>query len=681
MLMVERKSGQAGVNLGEGSGAYAVCYSQHKMCGIAGFSRLNTASWGVAERITASLYHRGPDEQGVFEGSEATLCSVRLKIIDLEGGQQPMVSDDGDTAIAFNGEIYNHREIRAELEGLGHRFHSQCDTETVLHAFQQWDTACLERMRGMFAVALWTESRRRLVLARDRMGIKPLYYYRRADDVYFGSELKAIFEHADVPRRLDLEALDLYLAVNYVPGNRTLVEGIRKLPPGHLLEWRRGKVSTEGWWKDGQVKDGQARACPTRLEQAKEELDWLLRDAVREHLVADVPLGVWASGGLDSSTILHYAAAQTAGRLKTFSVSFAGRSFDESRYFREVAQAYGTDHHEFDLNPELELASAIEDFAYYSDEPSADAGALPVWYLSRMTRRHVTVALSGEGADELFGGYATYLADRLARPLRCIPGWVRRVMLGALERYVPVSDEKISLEYKLKRWIEGSWLDADEAHFFWNGTFSGEQRARIAAGGWANGHGLRALAEELGLGRTSTTARYLAVDQHYYLPDDILYKTDRMSMAHSLEVRPPFLDHRIVEWAAQLPDRFKIRGLQQKYVLRELMRGKLPAVVLDRKKTGFDIPTHDWFRGPLRSLLLDTLTPAAIEATGIFNARGIGELIADHMERRINIGYHLWGLLTLFLWMNRWKVEVQPPEAGRAAAGTDVLALRSRSRW
>jgi asparagine synthase (glutamine-hydrolysing) len=624
------------------------------------------------------LYHRGPDQQGVFEGSEATLCSVRLKIIDLAGGDQPMVTEDGDTAIAFNGEIYNHREVRSELERLGHRFRSNCDTETVLRAFRQWDTACFARMRGMFAVALWSESRRRLVLVRDRMGIKPLYYYRHGDDVYFGSELKAILEHPDVPRRMDLDALELYLSVNYVPGSRTLLEGVRKVPPGHLLEWRHGKVWTEAWWKPEEMKAG-----PMRFEAAKEQLDGLLRDSVREHLVSDVPLGVWASGGLDSSTILHYAASETPGRLKTFSVSFAGRSFDESPYFREVAQAYGTDHHEFDLNPDLELASAIEDFSYYSDEPSADAGALPVWYLSRMSRRYVTVALSGEGADELFGGYLTSLADRMARPLRCVPGWARRVMLGALERYVPVSDEKISLEYKLKRWIEGSWLHADEAHFFWNGTFSREQRKRIGVGldDGANGDGLRALVEQLGLRKMGTAGRYLAVDQQYYLPDDILYKTDRMSMAHSLEVRPPFLDHRIVEFAAGLPDRFKIRGFQQKYILRELMRGKLPATVLDRKKTGFDIPTHDWFRGVLRSLLLDTLTPEAIGATGIFNAQAIEALIADHMERRINIGYHLWGLLTLFLWMNRWKVEIHPPEKSRMARTAPVLAIRSSSRW
>jgi asparagine synthase (glutamine-hydrolysing) len=606
----------------------------------------------MARRITEALRHRGPDQQGVYEGSEATLCAVRLKIIDLGGGDQPMASDDGDTVVAFNGEIYNHLEMRRELEARGHRFRSHCDTETVLRAFLEWDTACFDRMRGMFAVALWTESQRRLVLARDRMGIKPLYYCQRGEELYFGSELKAILEHPQIPRELDLEGLDAYLGVNYVPGERTLIAGIRKVPPGNLLEWRRGKVELRAWWNLPELK-------PRRIgiDQAKEELDGLLRDSVREHMVADVPLGVWASGGVDSSAVLHYAAAASSGQLKTFSVSFAGRSFDESRYFREVARIYGTEHHEFDLNPETELTDAIEAFAYYSDEPSADAGALPVWYLSRMSRRYVTVALSGEGADELFGGYATYLADRLAGWVRLTtPKAGRRLVRRLLERYMPVTDEKIGLDYKAKRFVEGSLLDPDEAHFYWNGTFSGEERRGICAG--LDGGALRRLVEATHLPATDLLSRYLTLDQHYYLADDILYKTDRMSMAHSLEVRPPFLDHRIVEYAASLPSKLKIRGFRQKYVLRELLRGKLPDSILNRKKTGFDIPTHDWFRGPLRELLQDTLSGEVLTSVPLFREAAIRATIRDHMERRINAGYHLWGLLTLFLWMKRWKVKV-----------------------
>ena len=641
------------------------------MCGIAGFTRRKSgANRSTAERIAEAMSHRGPDQRGVFEGSAVTLCAVRLKIIDLGGGDQPILSDDRDVAIVFNGEIYNHLEVRSELEGLGHRFRSNCDTETVLRAFEQWDTKCFSRLRGMFGVALWTESEKRLVLARDRMGIKPLYYYRAGEDLYFGSELKTILEHEEIPRHLDLEALDTYLSLNYVPGTRTLIQGIHKVAPGHLLEWRNGTVRSEAWWTLPQ-------RSPRKIsdEDAQAELDGLLRDSVKEHLIADVPLGVWASGGLDSSAILHYAAQETAGRLKTFSVSFQGRTFDESPYFREIAHKYGTDHYEFDLNPEVELRSAIEDFAYYSDEPSADAGALPVWFLSRMSRQHVTVALSGEGADELFGGYLTHQADRLVRPFQKLaPAGLRRFTRAALDRYMPVSDDKISLEYKLKRWLEGSLLHPDEAHFFWNGTFSPEQLKQIRPE--THGSGLRRLVDALDLGKSSVVERYLRVDQKYYLPDDILYKTDRMSMAHSLEVRPPFLDHRIVEFAAGLPQRQKIRGSKQKVVLRELMRGKLPESVLNRKKSGFDIPTHDWFRGVLRGLLMDTVNPDAVAATGIFEGSAIEALIRDHMERRINAGYHLWGLLTLFLWMKRWKVEAPRETQAVPFESATVFAIR-----
>ena len=637
------------------------------MCGIAGFTHKDRpAEEGVARRIASSLFHRGPDQQGVYNSADVSICAVRLKIIDLGGGDQPLVSDDGSLVIAFNGEIYNHGELRRELEDLGHRFHTRCDTEVVLHAFQQWDTTCFSRLRGMFAVALWSEPEGRLVLARDRLGIKPLYIYRRGDDVLFGSELKAILEHADVPRVLDTDALEHYLCLNYVPCPSTLVKGIEKLPPGHLLDWRRGRASIEPWWR----LEFHPRAWT--LDEAKEELDRLLQESVREHLVSDVPLGIWASGGLDSSTILHYAAQASPRRFKTFSVSFRGRSFDESRYFRQIASIYGTEHHEFDLNPDPEFRSAIEDFAWYSDEPGADAGALPVWFLSRMSRQHVTVALSGEGADELFGGYLTYVADRLTRSMRLMPAAFRRLLLSALRKSWPVSDDKISLEYMLKRGVEGSCLHPDEAHFFWNGAFTAAERKRL----WpsSNGHNVRELFHRLPAAHVGRLNRFLLVDQYYYLPDDILYKCDRMSMAHALEVRPPFLDHRIVEFAASLPQDFKVRGITTKFLLKEVMRGKLPAAVIDRKKTGFDIPAHDWFRTILRPLVEETLSADAIAANGLFDVRAIHDLIRDHRERRINVGYHLWGLVTLFLWMKRWRIEAPAPQAS-SSTRTRALAI------
>lgn len=622
------------------------------MCGIVGFTH---KSWlpesGRIERATAALIHRGPDQQGTFQSSLCSLGATRLKIIDLASGDQPILSDDKDVAIVFNGEIYNHQELRLELQQLGHTFHSHCDTETVLRAFLEWDTDCFARLRGMFAIALWTKSTKRLVLVRDRMGIKPLYLARREDDLFFGSELKAILIHPEIDRRLSLEGLDCYLSLNYVPCPWTLVEGVEKLPPGYWLEWRDGEVFSESYW---QLPFGVRRDWT--LESAREELDGLLRQSVREHLISDVPLGMWLSGGIDSSTILHYAA-EGGAPLKTFSISFQGRSFDETAYIRQVAQRYQTEHEELDLNPETNLREVIEEFAYYSDEPSADAGALPVWFLSKLSKNRVTVSLSGEGADELFGGYLTHRANRVAALTRRLPQTAIHLALYGLRGW-PVSDEKISFEYQLKRFLEGCQMAPERAHVYWNGTFSDAQKAALLCTELPSA--LDQILAEL-RGRSSTPddlARFLWFDQKYYLADDILNKSDRMSMAHSLEVRPPFLDHRIVEFAASLPASLKIRGSEQKVILKELMRGKLPATVLRRKKVGFDIPAHDWLRGPLRSLMTDVLLDGASNYAGLFRRDVIETYIRQHLERQINVGYHLWGLMVLFLWMKRWNIQV-----------------------
>lgn len=560
-----------------------------------------------------SLEHRGPDQHGVFESDFASLGAVRLRIIDLEGGDQPMRSDDGGTVVVFNGEIFNNTELREELRTLGRKFNTRCDTETVLQAFLQWDLDFLPKLRGMFAIAIWSDRDKRLLLARDRLGIKPLYYYRRGEELYFGSELKALFAHPEVVRTLSAEGLHYYTSLNYVPAPLTLVDGILKLLPGHWMEWRLGEVRSQAWWSvslrpDSRMTEGSAG----------EELDFLLDSAVKEQLAADVPVGIWASGGVDSTSVLHYASQHSARRLKTFSISFNGRKFDDGGYARQVAQRYGTDHHEFDLNPSVDLTGAIHEMAYYSDEPGADAGALPVWFLSRMTRREVTVALSGEGADELFGGYQTYLADGYAQTLKRVPVLARQVALK-LAYKLPVSDEKIGFDYKVQRMLSGSLLAPADAHFYWNGTFSETEKKKLHL---RNGHPpVGSLMENLpaGTDRAGRLNRYLLLDQRYYLPDDILYKCDRMSMAHSLEVRPPFLDHRIAEFAARLPERLKIRRGELKYVLRRLMKDKLPAPVLSRKKEGFDIPAHEWFRGPLKELLLDTLTRGAVVRSDLFH--------------------------------------------------------------
>jgi asparagine synthase (glutamine-hydrolysing) len=623
------------------------------VCGIVGFTskRWEPESDRI-RRASATLVHRGPDQQGVFQSSLCSLGATRLKIIDLDSGNQPIISDDGDVVIVFNGEIYNHLELRCELENAGHRFYSHCDTETVLRAFLEWDTDCFRRLRGMFAIALWTESAKRLVLARDRMGIKPLYFTRHGEDLVFGSEMKSILIHPEIERQLSLEGLDCYLSLNYVPGPWTLIEGVEKLAPGQWLQWRDGKLSSDFYWTlpVGEVRDWT-------LDSAREKLDDLLRQSIREHLLSDVPLGMWLSGGIDSSTILHYAATESSKPLRTFSISFQGRTFDEASYAREVAELYQTEHEELDLNPELDLRNAIEQFAYYSDEPSADAGALPVWFLSRLSKTKTTVILSGEGADELFGGYLTHRANRLAALARRMPRTALRLALKGL-RLWPVSDDKISLEFQLKRFLEGSLMSAEFAHVYWNGTFSEEQKLDLLRAPLPP-----ALSGIMGELRARFSvhddlAPFLWFDQRHFLPNDILNKSDRMSMAHSLEVRPPFLDHRIVEFAASLPASLKIRGSRQKVLLKELMRDKLSPRILRHKKVGFDIPAHDWLRGCLRPLMQDVLMEGAWEHASLFRPEVIEKQIRDHLERRANIGYHLWGLMILFLWMKKWGIQV-----------------------
>jgi asparagine synthase (glutamine-hydrolysing) len=622
------------------------------LCGIAGFTHKDwVPDPGRIRNATTTLVHRGPDQQGVFETHVVSMAATRLKIIDLESGNQPITTEDGDATIVFNGEIYNHEELRAELLSRGHRFRSHCDTETVLHAFVEWDTECFARLRGMFALAIWTKSTRRLVLARDRMGIKPLYIARYGEDLFFGSELKAILIHPEIERRLSMAGLDCYLSLNYVPSPWTLVDGIEKLPPAHWLEWRDGEISSEAYWRLPSGGNGD-----WKLHDAQDELDSLLKQSMREHLISDVPLGVWLSGGIDSSTVLHYAATVSSSRLKTFSISFRGRSFDESAYIHQVASHYGTDHTELDLNADSNLEEAIEEFAYYSDEPSADAGALPVWFLSKLSKTKTTVALSGEGADELFGGYLTYRADQLALRVRQIPTSMLRLALDTM-RFWPVSDEKIGLDYKAKRFLEGCLMSADRAHTYWNGTFSeAEKRSMLRCPLPDALEGL--LREMRDLPATNDRlAPYLWFDQKYFLADDILVKSDRMSMAHSVEVRPPFLDHRIVEFAATLPATLKIRGSCQKFLLKELMKNKLPPSIPWRKKIGFDIPTHEWLRGSLRLLMVETVTRGASDHRELFQPNVLETYMRRHLERKANLGYHLWGLMLLFLWMKKWRIQ------------------------
>jgi asparagine synthase (glutamine-hydrolysing) len=636
------------------------------MCGILGYTHVRKRlPRGVLDAALNALMHRGPDHPGRFSTDLVSLGATRLRILDLESGDQPLISPDGDVIIVFNGEIFNHHELRLELEALGARFETRCDTEVVLHAFLRWGSDCFARLSGMFGIAIWVQSERRLILARDRMGIKPLYYCQHEGELYFGSELKCIFAHPDVPRRISMDGLNCYLSLNYVPAPHTLVEGIHKLLPGHVLDWHGHDFNIHCY-----VKKDETAVAPRSMEEATEELDSLLQKSVREQLVSDVPVGIWLSGGLDSSTILRYASKAGTANLRTFSITFKGRSFDESASIKEITDHFGSRHTEFDLDESAGLEDAIQKMAYYSDEPSADAGALPAWFLAQMSSKEVTVVLTGEGADELFAGYLTYKADRYAAMARKVPAGLRQAALKYAE-LLPVSDDKISFEYKLKRFLQGSLLSPEQAHVYWNGTFTEAEKRDFFH--FADVDPMAAMLNNMKAG--SGLQRYLEFDQRYYLADDILYKVDRMTMAHSLEARPPFLDPRIVDFSRRLPDEFKLNGSQSKYVLRRLMQDKLPPNVLRRPKIGFDIPIHDWFRSVLQPLLLDTLSEESVRASELFNWNTVEQMIRDHVERKANLGYHLWGLMVLLLWMKQWNIL---PGSGKPAPPQAMPAVLDR---
>lgn len=642
------------------------------MCGIVGYSHARRAlPAGVLSRGLQNLKHRGPDTQRQFVTPHISLGVTRLRVVDLEHGHQPMHNRQHGCTIAFNGEIYNHGELRNELARSGWEFRTNCDTEVVLNAYLAWGSDAFGRLRGMFAVAIWNERERRLTLARDAAGIKPLYYCIYENELFFGSELKAIFAHPEVPRRLDLHALNCYLSLNYVPGPFTLIEGIAKVPAGHVLQWKNQRAQLDSF-----VRPQKDAAAPASVAAACEELEQLVRSSVTEQIATEVPTGIWLSGGLDSSTITHYAAQASVQPLRTFSVTFSGRSFDEADYVRTIAQHYGTKHTEFDLNDDADLADTIAELSYYSDEPSADAGAVPVWYLARMSREQVTVALSGEGADELFGGYVTYKANRLRESTTWVPRALLRSALRAAE-WLPASDEKIGFEYKLKRFLQGSLMPAEAAHVFWNGTFTEEEKQRLFR--FSDPAPMAKVLRQMRHG--DTMERFLDFDQRVSLQDALLYKVDRMSMAHSVEVRPPFLDDRIIRFAKRLPVEWKLNGLETKHILRVLMRDSLPTSVLRRPKIGLDIPIHAWFRGVLNPLLRDTLNESSVRSAGVFHWPVISSLLEQHETRKANWGYHLWGLLTLTMWMKRWNVGLPVASAPGSYVQEQSPVVASLSRW
>jgi asparagine synthase (glutamine-hydrolysing) len=619
------------------------------MCGICGLMALDGSSPdpAVLRRMSAALAHRGPDSEGIEVDGPAGLAARRLAIIDLEHGDQPIADEEGRHRVVQNGEIYNYRALRRELERAGHRFTTRSDTEVLVHLYEERGLDFVHALRGMFAIALWDPGRRRLVLARDRFGIKPLYY-REAGSVFsFASELKALLEQPDLDRRIDLDAVESFLAFNSIPAPMTIFEGVRKLPAGHLLVHDGDRISLIQYARPRPEPAGALRSDPR--DELAEELRRRLRDSVRAHLVADVPVGVLLSGGVDSAALTALAAQEASGTVSTFSIGFEEASFDELDGARLVAERYGTDHHELVVRPDAAtlLPRLVEAF----DEPFADSSALPTYLVSELAAGSVKVALSGEGGDELFGGYYTYVADQLAPRL----GPAIRPVRPLVER-LPSSSARVSFDYKAKRFVRGAHLPPVERHHAWKEIFSPERRAELVD------RRRDGVADPLDLYReryadtagAEPLARLQDLDLGIYLVDDLLVKTDRASMAHSLEARVPFCDPVVAELALALPTKLKVRGLAKKRLLRQAVAPLLPRSIVRGRKRGFSIPLAAWLRGELEPFAREVLEADTLRRHGLLSPGPVQRLLDDHVSGREDLSRQIWGLMSLTLWMERY---------------------------
>ncbi len=609
--------------------------------------------------MSATLTHRGPDGSGALIAGAAAIAARRLAIIDLPSGDQPAANEAGDVHVVQNGEILNYRELAEELRRAGHTFRSDGDTEVLVHAYEEWGLDFATRLRGMFAIAVWDQRRSRLVLARDRFGIKPLLYSLDDGRVSFASELGALRLSPGFDTSVDHEALGAYLAFNSIPAPLTILAGARKLLPGHLLVCEAGaEPKLSRYARPGPVPRDELRG--ESEEALAAELLERLRDSVRAHLVADVPVGVLLSGGVDSGTLAALAAEATTGTLQTFSVGFTESSFNELPGARSVASRYGTDHHEVFVEPDgAEILSRI---AAAYDEPFGDSSALPTYLVSELASQSVKVVLSGEGADELFGGYYTYVADRLAPWLR-LPARVSRPLV---ER-IPASTRRVSLEYMAKRFVAAASLPPLDRHQAWKEIFSADARRALVASPLHPADPIEPhrerYAETVG---AEPLARLQDVDLGIYLVDDLLVKTDRASMSHSLEARVPFLDQAVAEFAFSLPRRQRVRGLEKKRLLRNAVRPLLPAEVVDGRKRGFSAPVAAWLRDDMQPFAREVLSPANLREQGYLDPDAVSGVLERHLSRREDLSRQIWGLLSLTLWHDAHNGHRIPPTSGRA---------------
>jgi asparagine synthase (glutamine-hydrolysing) len=638
------------------------------MCGIAGF----VDSWRAPAGATAEsdfalvhgmcevIRHRGPDDEGIHVEPGVGLGMRRLSIIDLSTGQQPIHNEDRTVWLVFNGEIYNYRELRAELEAAGHRFYTHSDTETIVHAYEQWGEDVFRRLRGMFGIALWDRARQTLLLGRDRSGMKPLHYAERGGRLYFGSEIKSLVTAGAVERTIDLQALDHYLSFLYVPRDRSMFKGVRKLPPGHFLRWKNGRADVEAYWRIGASEPFHGS-----IDEAAVQLRTVLADAVRSHMISDVPLGAFLSGGVDSSAVVGLMAEASDRPVQTFSIGFDDPRVDELEHARVVARHFGTDHHEFVVRPDgLAILDRLVD---HFDEPFADSSAIPTWYVSEIARQHVTVVLSGDGGDELFGGYERYLPHRrVAQFDRLgVPG--ARQLAGAISRVLPHGATGRNFLRHVSRETDARYLES-VAFFHYDEKAALYSREVLRAlNGW-NAETVLATHFDRFAGLPAHS-RMMKFDFETYLPEDVLTKVDRMSMAHSIESRVPLLDNEVIDFAATLPASFKIHQGRRKHVLKEAVRDLLPPGILERRKQGFEIPLGGWFRGGLTDVFSDVLGSARTRQRGYFQPGFVDRIVREHLSGRRDHTLRLWQLLIFELWHRQ---HLDAPGSARAVRSAAV---------
>lgn len=624
------------------------------MCGICGSVNWNGSDADAVSAMSRAMIHRGPNADGLVVRKPAVLAHRRLSIIDLsDDANQPMADKSGRYWITFNGEIYNYRVIRAQLESIGVRFLTQSDTEVLLYAYITWGTECLQFLNGMFAFAIWDDRDKRLFLARDRMGEKPLYYSRLPEGgIVFASELKALRLHPLVSRRINPRAVSQFLSLNYVLGDECIIDGVQKLPPAHFLIVEAGKTQApQCYWN--LAKHFLEKRSFGSEDEAASELNSLIKDAIDIRLVSDVPLGAFLSGGLDSSTIVAAMnRLRPADQNRTFSIGFLEDSFSELPKARFVAKHLGVQHQ--DQIVDGSMGTALKQVIQCADEPFADTSFIPTYFLSRFAAQHVTVCLTGDGGDELFGGYETYIADRIHCAVHRLPGPILGGLGVLVNALVPSRFDKVSWDYKLKKFLSGARLDQDRAHYHWRTIFSqAEKHELVRAERRAEVFEMDPCLSFFTHAREVSGAHFLDramyTDIKTWLVDDILHKVDRASMAHSLEARAPFLDHRLVEFAASLPVHFKVHGLQKKYLLKRSQRSFLPAHIIDAKKQGFNAPVSHWLNGVLEDEAMRVMQEGSL--LDWMNRDAMTKLWHDHKRGRQDNGLKLFGLLCLGLWL------------------------------